>query len=97
MGCSLAFLSRLTLLLVWVVTPLVNRAFHGGWLLPLLGIIFLPMTTLGYALVYAVGNGVNGSAWLWVVLAFLFDMGTHGAGVQTGRWRMRRPRPSEKD
>jgi len=30
------FFARLALLVVWILTPLVNRAFHGGWLLPLL-------------------------------------------------------------
>ena len=46
MGCLVAFFSRLALLVVWLTTPLVGRAFHGGWLLPLLGILLLPLTTL---------------------------------------------------
>jgi len=37
------FFARLALIFVWVLTSLVNRAFHGGWLLPLLGILFLPL------------------------------------------------------
>ncbi|HEX6121837.1 MAG TPA: hypothetical protein VFY89_01690, partial [Ktedonobacterales bacterium] len=67
MGCLLALLARVALLVVWLTTPLVTRAFSGGWLLPLLGILFLPLTTLAYVLVYAYGHGVTGWAWLWVV------------------------------
>ncbi len=72
--------ARLALLLVWALTPLVNRAFHGGWLLPLLGILFLPFTTLVYVLVYALpGSGVTGWGWLWVVLALLLDLGVYSS------------------
>ncbi len=71
--------ARLALLLVWVLTPLVNRAFFGGWLLPLLGLIFLPCTTLVYVLVFLPGSGVTGWGWLWVVLAFLFDLGVYSS------------------
>jgi hypothetical protein len=31
MGCLAALFARLALLVVWFSTPLVNRAFHGGW------------------------------------------------------------------
>jgi len=74
------FFARLALLFVWVLTPLVNRAFHGGWLLPLLGVLFLPLTTLVYVLVYSLsGSGVTGWGWLWVVLAFLLDLGVYSS------------------
>lgn len=92
MGCFLAFFSRLALLLVWLLTPMVNRAFHGGWILPLLGIIFLPFTALTYALVYTIGNGVSGAAWLWVVLAFVIDLATHSVSVFANRPRLPRYR-----
>ena len=42
MSWLIALFARLALLVVWLSTPLVNRAFHGGWLLPLLGILLLP-------------------------------------------------------
>jgi hypothetical protein len=77
MSWLVALFARLALLVVWLSTPLVNRAFHGGWLLPLLGIIFLPITTLAYVLVYYISGSVTGWGWLWVVLAFLLDLGAH--------------------
>ena len=46
MGCLVELTSRLALLALWLATPWVNRAFSGGWILPLLGIIFLPITAL---------------------------------------------------
>jgi hypothetical protein len=90
MGCFLALLSRIGLLVAWVATSTVSRAFQGGWLLPLLGLIFLPVTTLAYVAVYAIGNGVTGWAWLWVVLGFLFDVGAHGSGVSANSRRIRK-------
>ena len=73
MSWLVALFARLALLVVWLSTPLVQRAFHGGWLLPLLGILFLPITTLTYVLVYRISGSVTGWGWLWVVLAFLLD------------------------
>jgi len=90
MGCLLALLARIGLLVVWLQTPLVKNGFHDGWILPLLGIIFLPITTLSYVVVYALSNGnITGAAWLWVVLGLLFDIGMHGSGVSSNRTRVR--------
>lgn len=97
MGCLLALLARIGLLVVWLQTPLVKNGFHGGWILPLLGIIFLPLTTLAYVVVYALGNGsVTGAAWLWVVLGLLFDLGLHSSGVSSNRTRVRRYRAASQ-
>ena len=77
MSWLVAIFARLALLFVWILTPLVNRAFHGGWILPLLGILILPITTLAYVLVYYISGSVTGWGWLWVVLAFLLDLAAH--------------------
>ncbi len=77
MSWLVAIFARVALLIVWLTTPLVQRAFHGGWILPLLGIIFLPITTLAYVLVYYIYGGVTGWVWLWVALAFLLDLAAH--------------------
>jgi hypothetical protein len=74
MSWLFALFARLALLIVWLSTPLVQRAFHGGWILPLLGILFLPITTLTYVLVYSISGNVTGWGWLWIVLAFLLDL-----------------------
>jgi hypothetical protein len=93
MGCLLGLLARIGLLVVWLQTPLVKNGFHDGWILPLLGLLFVPLTTLSYVVVYVLGDGsVTGAAWLWVVLGLLFDLGIHGSGVSSNRTRVRRYR-----
>ena len=77
MSWLIALFSRIALLCVWIWTPLVGRAFHGGWLLPLLGILLLPITTLVYVLVYYISGSVSGWGWLWVALAVLLDLAAH--------------------
>jgi hypothetical protein len=84
MGCLLALLAaispRIALILVWIFTNLVDRAFEG-FLLPLLGLIFLPFTTLIYVLAYQPVIGVTGWGWFFVFIAVLLDLGSYGGGV----------------
>ncbi len=91
MGWLITVLARLAFLGVWIWSPLVTRAFHGtplaGWLLPVLGLLFLPITALVYVLVWVPGVGVTGWSWLWVALAVLIDLGTHSAGAYSSRHR----------
>ena len=79
MSWLVALFARLALLVVWLTTPLVHNAFHEGWILPLLGFLLLPITTLTYVLVYYIAGSVTGWGWLWVVLAFLLDAGANSA------------------
>jgi hypothetical protein len=84
-GLLSAGLPRLALLFVWVFTDLVHDAFDE-WIWPLLGLIFLPFTTLIYVLVWGPG-GLEGWDWLWVGLAFLLDLATYTSGGVGGRNR----------
>jgi hypothetical protein len=79
MGCLFAIFAgifpRLALFIIWIARPaMVNAAFHG-FIVPLLGIIFLPFATLIYVLLYTPGRGLTGWEWFWVVVAALFDVG----------------------
>jgi hypothetical protein len=84
-GCLLAILTgffpRVGLLIVWIFTNEVDQAYDT-FILPLLGLIFLPLTTLVYALFYTPIGGVEGIEWFWVALAFLLDIGALGAGAR---------------
>jgi len=83
-----AFFPRLALLFVWLFTPLVNRAFQSTLLLPLLGIIFLPFTTLMYVLVYNPVLGVTGWGWLLVILGLVLDISSYSSSAYTNRNRI---------
>ncbi len=56
MPCLFALIAvlspRFALLLLWLFSPWVDKAF-AGFFLPLLGLVFLPWTTLMYVLVDA--------------------------------------------
>jgi hypothetical protein len=84
MGCLLALFAgvfpRLALLIIWIARPALVAAAFNTFLLPLLGIIFLPFATLIYVLLYTPGVGLVGWDWFWVILAVLLDIGHWGAG-----------------
>jgi hypothetical protein len=79
MGCLFVLLGgafpRLALLIVWIARPVLVAAAFNTFLLPLLGIIFLPFATLIYVFVYTPGVGLTGFDWIWVILAVLLDIG----------------------
>lgn len=69
-----------------------TRAFQGGLLLPLLGVLFVPFTCLVYVIVYIPGIGLTGLSWIWVIIALLIDLGSHSTGVYAMRSRLARYR-----
>ncbi len=82
----LGLLARVALVVIWFTTPLVTRAFHGGWIVPLLGVFFLPVTALTYTVVSTLAGSVTGLGWLWVAGALLLDLASH-AGQTSKRSR----------
>jgi uncharacterized membrane protein len=56
-------------------------AFHGGLLLPVLGFIFLPLTTIVYAWELNSGMPTVGINLLWLLIAVIIDLGGLGAGA----------------
>jgi hypothetical protein len=88
MGCLLALLAgfapRVALILVWVFTNLVDRAF-SGFLIPLLGLIVFPYATLFYVLAYSPVGGVTGWGWAFVILGFVLDLGHWAGGGRSAR------------
>jgi hypothetical protein len=79
LGCLFAGLAatfpRVALLIMWIFTDWVNIAFDN-WIVPLLGLIFLPFATLMYVFVdlSSVGHHIGWAGWLLVVIAGLFDL-----------------------
>jgi hypothetical protein len=70
---------RLAVILVWIFTPWVDRAF-GPVIWPILGVIFLPIATLLYVIVWNTnGRGVHGWEWLLVVLGAFADLASYAS------------------
>jgi hypothetical protein len=61
------------LLVLWLFTPLMDRVFDT-WIWPLLGIIFLPFTTLMYVFAAAPLGSANFWGWFCVFLGLLLDI-----------------------
>jgi hypothetical protein len=62
----------------WLFEPVRWDATFGTVLLPVLGLIFLPWTTLMYLLVAP--GGLGGFDALWLVLAVLADISSYAGG-----------------
>ena len=75
--CALPIWPRVTLGFVWIFTTLVDRAYDNA-IVPVLGFLFLPWTTLVYALVYD-GNNVSSIGWFFVALAAFADVSSIAA------------------
>lgn len=81
------FSARLAVLFLWIFTNLVTRAFAPNkFLLPLLGLIFLPWTTLMYVLAWT-PHGLTGFGWFFVALGVLFDISSYTSSAYAQRQR----------
>ena len=82
-GCLLAmgaaFAPRVVLILMWIFGTRISLAFSNA-LIPILGIIFLPYTTIMYVLVWSPVTGVVGWDWLWLGLMFVGDIMSYAGG-----------------
>ena len=75
----------------WLFQPLrwqeaFNNLFGGGlwWLWAILGIVFIPWTTIMYVIVAP--GGIVGWDWLWLGLMLFADIVSYGGGI--GRKRI---------
>jgi hypothetical protein len=78
----LAFLGpRVALALLWIFTSYLSRAFDT-FLWPLLGFVFLPWTTIAYAIAQNELGGLSGLGLIVIVLGLLGDIGVIGGGAR---------------
>ena len=75
------FLPRVTLVLVWLFSNFLDRAYDG-FLWPLLGFFFLPLTTLVYAWAVNTTGEVQGIYVVFLILAVLIDVGSLGGSTR---------------
>jgi hypothetical protein len=90
-GCLtgiVAGFSRITLLMIWFARPAMMNAAFSTFILPCLGFLFVPFTTLMYVfLIQGVGR-IQGLDWLWLALAFIMDIASIGAAGAANRNRI---------
>jgi hypothetical protein len=80
---------RIALLIWWIFGDRVELAFHS-WVWPLLGLFFLPWTTLAYLLVWSPIVGVDGGEWIVVAVGFLLDVLSYSGRAAQSRYRASR-------
>ena len=77
-ACLLAFgfatAPRLFLILAWIFEPTRWNVVWSSCLWPVLGIIFLPYTTIMYMLAWTAPSGISGWDWLWIILGVILDV-----------------------
>jgi hypothetical protein len=67
---------RIGIIVLWPASGYVER-ISGSWLWPILGLIFLPWTTLMCVLAFAPAGNITAWGWLLVVLGLMLDLDTH--------------------
>jgi hypothetical protein len=75
---------RVAFAIYWIARPGVVELVYGNFIVPFLGLIFLPFTTLMYTILWSAG-GLTGWDWLWVGIALLLDLGHYGASAVGNR------------
>ena len=77
---------RIALVLLFFLSNYLQRAYHG-LLLPLLGFIFLPLTTLVYAWLVNSNLPIAGVNLIILIIAVVIDVGGLGGGEYHRRRR----------
>jgi hypothetical protein len=90
-GCLTAFISsfsRIMLLMVWISRPAMMNATFNTFILPCLGFLVLPFTTLMYVFLKQGIGTIQGLDWLWLFLAVILDLASIGGAGAANRNRI---------
>ena len=92
MGCCLLSLfltlgPRLALVFMWIFTDRVTAAFESN-IVPLLGLIFLPLTTFAYVIFWDPVEGLSVLAWIAVIVALIVDLAINAGTFWGNRSRV---------
>ena len=75
---------RLAIVLVVIFSDYIGHAYETR-IVPFLGFVFLPLTTLAYAFAIHTRGGLAGFPLVLFVLALLMDLGMIGQGAKKNR------------
>ncbi len=78
---------RVVLVWMYLTSTYLQRAYHE-LLIPLLGFIFLPLTTLVYAWLVNTHSPIEGINLLYIIVAVIIDLGGLGGGDYHRRRRL---------
>lgn len=92
MCCVFTFLillgPRAALIVWWLIQPFRFGATFPNIFLPIVGIVFLPWTTIAYLIVFPFGlEDIN---WIWVGLGLIIDIASYAGGGYGNRSRFSR-------
>lgn len=90
-GCMSALLpgfSRIMLLMYWISRPVQMNLAFNTFILPCLGFLILPFTTLMYVWLVQGAGGIQGLDWLWLILAVLLDVASVAGAAAANRDRL---------
>jgi hypothetical protein len=76
---------RVALAAWWIFGDKVDVAFDT-WIWPLLGLVFLPWTTIMYVAAWSAIGGVSGAEWLLVALGVVLDLATYSSRAAQSRF-----------
>ena len=79
---------RAAILVWWLLFPVRFSSAFSTILWPILGIIFVPWTTLMYLIVWSPATGIYGLDWLWLGLGVLADIAMWAGGGYGNRGRI---------
>lgn len=88
LGLLALFFPRIALIFMWLGGY--GAAAFQTVLWPLLGFLFMPFTTCGYAIAANEFGGLHGAGLAVVILGVILDVGSSGFGIERSR-RYRRP------
>lgn len=78
---------RIALLLMFLLSNYLERAYHG-LLIPLIGFFLLPLTTLVYAWLANTAQAMVGLNLIILIVAVVIDLGAVGGGEYHRRTRL---------
>jgi hypothetical protein len=91
MGCLVVLLAllapRFVMFVLWLFTEYLTTAFASGWW-ALLGFLFLPTTTIAYAVAQNEFDGIEGWGLVILIVGVAVDLGlVGGSGRGLGKQR----------